>query len=112
MPHAHRAQQLAALAEANRVRGERARARREMTLDFARHLVSDPPAWAEGWRVESVLRSIPGFGSQRITTALRRAAVVPRVTLGELGGSERLALLEQIEAVAPPRAREAAVSVG
>jgi hypothetical protein len=92
-----------ALAEANRVRAERARFKvslhrltSEQALRMAAALVARPPEWATSWRVAEPLISLPKWGPRKVARVMGAAGLREGKRLGSLTDRQRAALIEEL----------------
>lgn len=91
-----RAQASAQIARATQIRARRAEQRRrfcelgaQRALRGAVVIASDPPAWARGWKVFSLLMAIPGIGHYRAYRAMNACHIPDNRVVGALDPRQR-----------------------
>ena len=91
-------QRLLALAEANKVRQERAQLKRELAAGataFAQ-VLADPPVCARTAKVGDLLLSVPGIGPVKTDRALAHCRIANSKTIGGLSDRQRTALINHL----------------
>lgn len=89
------AQRLAALAQANRIRSERARLKAALRAGEVRPapLLLDPPECLGSASVAEVLLAVPGIGQVKVRRLLQAAQLSPGRKLGRLSERQRAELV-------------------
>jgi guanylate kinase len=96
-----RAQRLQALAQANRVRSERAQIKAALRRGELRAgaLLADPPECLEGASLAELLLAVPGVGQARLRRVLNGCRLSPAKPVGRLTARQRHALAEALGAL-------------
>jgi len=87
-----------ALAQANRVRTNRARIKEDLKqgrVSLA-DLLADPPPYLSSAKVMELLRALPGYGPIKATRLLERCQVSPTKTVGGLTERQRTRLFKSL----------------
>lgn len=90
-----------ALKEANAIRRKRAAVRSvwrgldESTVSASvASIITEPPDWAQTWRISQLLHHIPHWGDVAVTKRLKQLAIAPDTRLVSLTPAQRLSLVE------------------
>jgi guanylate kinase len=87
-------QRLRALANANQVRSQRARLKRELAAGQIEltQVLADPPACAASAKIRELLLRVPGIGPAKADRALTRCRIAAAKTLASLSNRQRAEL--------------------
>jgi hypothetical protein len=107
-PERARAQRMAALAKADRVRLARAQLKRDLKARRVSicDVLADPPEWVETMPVLQLLLAVPKVGRVKATAMLQRGGISATKTVGgvsmrTVGGMSERQRLELLVALAP-----------
>jgi hypothetical protein len=89
-------QRLWALQQANKIRAERSRLKKDLASGRVQiiEVLSRPPAFAQTERVATVLLAVPRFGPARVSRLLARERISETKHLGALTERQRRALIQ------------------